>query len=455
MKTFKRLVILVPVIVGVALFLVMKINKTQPNRLENKERVQAVRVMPLEKMAVIPRTKGYGYVRPDRTWQAIGEVGGQIVQMDENIKKGYFIKKGELLLKIDTRSYGLAESKGVADVMNLDARLKELEQSRKNTQHLLVIEKKALGLGAQELERKRQLYEKQFISASDLEQEETRFLARQTSVNNLENILKLIPAQKKALLAQKRSGESSVAERRLDVAKTEIRAPFNGRISKVNVERFQFAPAGSVLLEAESIDRVEIPVQLSPLEFFKLLPRNHNKAFTRIPDIETIRRAIGISAKVRLPMAEDLIIEWEGIFSRTGEAIDPATGTLSFFVTVDNPYAGLIPGKRPPLVTNMYVEVEMSGRSLADRFVLPRSAVHGGQIYVCTPENRLEIRKIEPEFSMGDLSVLTTGVVEGEALVLSDLVPAVAGMKLLPKQDKERAEQVKSAASGFESGGAL
>ncbi len=426
----------------------MKANKKPPVRLENRERVQAVRVMPLKKTSVIPRTKGYGYVQADRTWQAIGEVSGQVVLMTDKIKKGYFIKKGELLLKIDTRSYGLAESRGVAEVMNLDARLKELDQSRKNTERLLVIEKRSLAIRAQELDRKRKLYDKQFISASDLEKEETSFLTRQTSVNSLKNILKLIPAQKKALLAQKRSGESSVAERRLDVAKTEIRAPFNGRISKVNVERLQFAPAGTVMLEAESIDRAEIPVQLSPREFFKLLPRDRDKGFTRIPDIETIRKAIGIRAKVRFPLDENLIIEWDAQFSRTGEAIDPATGTLSFYVTVDTPYVGMISGKRPPLVTNMYVEVEMSGRSLSDRFILPRSAVHDSQIYICTPENRLEIRKVEPEFSMGNLTVLTTGVADGESLVLSDLVPAVDGMKLLPQPDQETQKQVQAAGSG-------
>ncbi len=448
MRYLKRLIILLPVICGIGLFAVMKANKKPPVRLEDRERVQAVRVMPLKKMSVIPRTNGYGYVRPDRTWQAIGEVGGQIVQMEGHIKKGYFIQKGELLLRIDTRSYGLAESRGVADVMGLDARLRELEQSRKNTQQLLAIEEKALGLAAQELERKRQLYDKQFISASDLEKEETRFLARQTSVNSLNNTLKLIPAQKNALAAQKRSGESSVAQRRLDVSKTEIRAPFNGRISKVNVERLQFAPAGTVMLEAESIDRAEIPVQLSPVEFFKLLPRNLKKAFTQVPDIETIRRAIGITARVRLPLDEHRMIEWEGQFSRTGEAIDPATGTLTFFVTVDNPYAGLIPGQRPPLATNMYVQVELSGRVLENRFVIPRSAVHNSHIYICTPDNRLKIHKIEPEFSMGDLTVLTNGVAEGEILVLSDLVPAVAGMKLLPKQDRQSQTQVEAAASG-------
>ena len=66
--------------------------------------------MPLEKTAVKPRIKGFGYCpsRPDL--EGHPRVSGQVVVMDEKIKKGHFIKKGELLLKLDTRSYGLAES---------------------------------------------------------------------------------------------------------------------------------------------------------------------------------------------------------------------------------------------------------------------------------------------------------------------------------------------------------
>jgi len=116
-----------------------------------------------------------------------------------------------------------------------------------------------------------------------------------------------------------------------------------------------------------------------------------------VPDIETIRRAMGITAKVRLPLEETHHIEWEGQFSRTGESIDPNTGTLTFFVTVENPYANLVMGKKPPLITNMYVEVMLSGRPLTNRFVVPRSAVHNNQIYICREDNRLDIRKVNLE----------------------------------------------------------
>jgi len=448
MKMIKKLLIIIPVVCGIALFAVMKMNKKPPVRLENQERIQTVRVIPMEQMTVVPRVVSYGYVEADRTWQAIPEVSGKIIAVNENLKKGYFLKQGDVLLKIDTTNYGLAETRGMADLMNVDAKLKELEQSRKNTQQLLAIEKKSLASVGQELKRKRELFSNEYISASDLEREERNFLGHQTTVNNLQNTLNLIPSQKKALLAQKKSGESTVTERRLDVSRTEIRAPFDCRLSVVNIELHQFAAAGTVLVEAQSIDRVEIPVPLTPQSFLSLMPEKYGESLGQMPDMETIRRAIGITAKVRLPMDEDLLIEWDGIFSRTSESMDLKTGAITIYIMVDNPYGNVIPGRRPPLVTNMYVEVELKGRSLTDRWVIPRSTVHEGKVYICTKENRLESRPVDVKFHMTDLAVLSHGFEKGDLLVLTDLVPAIEGMRLKPIEVLDVLENLKKHAFG-------
>ena len=448
MKIIKKLLIIIPVICGIALFAVMKMNKKPPVRLENQERVQTVRVISLEKMAVVPRVVSYGYVEADRTWQAIPEVSGKIVFVNENLKRGHFIQKGEVLLKIDTTTYGLAETRGKADLANVDAKIKELEQSFKNTQRLISIEKKSLVSAGQELKRKRILFSKGIISASNLEKEERTFLSHQTAVNNLQNKLDLIPSQKKALRAQKEAGESTVKERELNVAKTEIRAPFNCRLSAVNIELSQFTAAGSVLVEAESIDRAEIPVSLTTKSFLTLLPRNSGIRIGKMLSVETIRRAIDITAKVRLPMDDALTVEWDGIFSRTSESMDLKTGAITIYIIVDKPYEGLIPGKRPPLITNMYVEVELRGRSLQDRWVVPRSAVHDKKVYICTLENKLEIRPVNVEFNMGDVAVISEGFQQGEKLVLADLVPAIDGMLLKPVQAESVAKLLKQQALG-------
>jgi len=448
MKILKKLLIMVPIIFGIALFVWMKSTKQPPARLDHKERVQTVRVISLEKTPVVPRAIGYGYVEADRTWEAISEVSGKIVYMNKNLKKGFFIRKGELLFKIDTTTYGLAETRGVAELMTVDARLKELAQSQKNTQRVLSIEKKSLASAGQELKRKRELFDKQYISASDMEKEERIFLTHQTTVNNLQNTLALIPSQEKALLAQKKSGESTVTERRLDVAKTQIYAPFNCRLSAVNIELHQYATAGSVLVKAQSIDRAEVAIQLTPKNFLNLMPRKEGSMALELPDMEIIRRAVGITARVRLPLDEANQIEWDGRFSRTSESIDFKTGAITVYITVDKPYENILLGKRPPLITNMYVEVELRGKMVPDRFVIPRSAVHGKKIYICTRENRLEIKPTKVDFFMEDIAVLSTGLEPGQALVLTDLVPAVEGMLLKPVQAGDIAKQLKRQATG-------
>ncbi|MFH2061267.1 MAG: hypothetical protein ABIJ59_20575 [Pseudomonadota bacterium] len=60
MKIIKKLLIIIPIICGIVLFAVMTMNKKKPVRLGNMERVQVVRVISLEKMAVVPKIVFYG-----------------------------------------------------------------------------------------------------------------------------------------------------------------------------------------------------------------------------------------------------------------------------------------------------------------------------------------------------------------------------------------------------------
>jgi hypothetical protein len=178
------------------------------------------------------------------------------------------------------------------------------------------------------------------------------------------------------------------------------------------------------------------------------MPRDKEVSIPQGLDMETIRRAIDITASVRLPMGKGSPIVWDGTFSRTSESMDLNTGALTIYITVDNPYGQVIPGKRPPLITNMYVAVELKGLPLKERFVIPRNAVRNGQIYLCTPEDRLAIRPVEVEFYMGDVAVLSHGLTEGEILVLADLVPAIEGMRLTPVMAEDTLAILRQQAAG-------
>ncbi len=158
MKTSRKLLFFIPVAIGILLFVIMTKSKQDPVRPDLAEASRSVNVVEARSMSITPTAVGYGYAQPTETWDAIPEVSGRIVEMHPELKKGAFITKGDILVKIDTQTYGLAESRGKASVMSIDAQLKELEQSRINSEKLLNNEKKSLQLTRQEVERKRALF---------------------------------------------------------------------------------------------------------------------------------------------------------------------------------------------------------------------------------------------------------------------------------------------------------
>lgn len=433
MNNRKRFLFVIPLLCGMFLFYTLVSNKKGPKRPEISERIRTVSIIQARKTTVIPRITGYGYVEPTETWEAIPEVSGRIVETHPELKKGTFVAKGDLLMRIDPQSYGLAESRGRANVVNVDAQLIELEQEETNTRILLDIQNQAFKLAKQEFTRNQGLFKKGYISASEMDMEEKSLLAQETSIKNLENSLQLLPSRKKALTAQKDSGVSSLSEMQLDIEKTVIRAPFDCRIAEVHIELHQYASAGTTLLKAINISAVEIPVQLAPSQFVNLLPVTPSGGAILVDkfNMDDIRRVIGISATVRLPLFSKEAV-WDAKFMRTGDSIDLETGALTAYVAVQNPFDKLKPSERPPLVPNLYCEVELQGSPRTGRYIIPVQAIHNGHIYLVDKNQRLKKEPVIIEMVMKDMAIIREGVRDGDNVITTDLVPAVEGMLLSP-----------------------
>ena len=435
-KKFRRLLIFPAIALGVVIFILLVRSTQKPKRDQISEQPRAVRVIPAPLVSVVPRAVGYGKVQPGQVWEAVAEVGGTIVEINPDLKKGSLLAKGAILLRIDPSSYDLAQSRGEAGVKELQAQFRELEQKEKNIRRSLKVEKSSLELSKKELDRRLKLAKAKIISGSAIDQEEKRFLAQQAKVQDLQNTFDRIPAQKQALSARISSARSRVKDTRLDLGKTTIRAPFNCRISEVNVELSQYAQPGKVLAEVYDIGSSEILAQV-PLSVIKPLiePGKGQPVATEV-DTEILRKALGLSAVVRLKVGGETI-EWEGRFSRPSETLDPQTGTVGMYVVVDDTYKQARFGVKPPLIKNMYCEVELKGRPMPKSVVIPRSAMHQRIVYIVGPQNRLERRSVTVDYSQGDLISLKTGITPGERVIVTDIIPAIEGMLLAPQTDKE------------------
>ena len=446
-KKFRTLLIFPAIALGVAIFILLVRSTQKPKRDQISEQPRAVRVIPAPLVSVVPRAIGYGKVQPGQVWEAVAEVGGTIVEIHPDLKRGSLIAKGEILLRIDPSSYNLAQSRGEAGVKELQAQFRELEQKEKNISRSLKVEKSSLELSKKELDRRLKLAKAKIISKSEVDQEEKRFLAQQAKVQDLQNTFDRIPAQKQALSAKISSARSRVKDTRLDLGKTTIRAPFNCRISEVNVELAQYAQPGKVLAEAYDIGSSEILAQM-PLSAMKpLFEQGKGEPLATEVGTEMLRKALGLSAVVRLNVGGETI-EWKGRFSRPSEALDPQTGTVGMYVVVDDTYKQARIGVRPPLVKNMYCEVELKGRPMPKSVAIPRSALHQGIVYIVGPQNRLERRSVTVNYSQGNLVSLKKGITPGEKVIVTDIIPAIEGMLLAPQTDNNLLKSLIALATG-------
>lgn len=431
---FKKLLIIPGIALGVFAMMYLVGTRQQPKQVPVAERAVTVKYIPVPQIDLIPLASGYGYVQPGKNWEAVAEVSGRITQMRDPLKKGDFVSKDDLLFQIEPDSSRLLVQQYEADILNTQAQLAELDQVEKETLRKLETEKKALEINRAELQRQQKLADEGVIALSQLDKEKLNLLARMNTVENYIGSLDRLPSQRKALQATLKSQTMRKQDAEIVLDKTTIFAPFPARVTEVNTEVGQAVSAGKVLVKLGSVDSVEIEAQIPRFQLRNFVPRwMFDPNVTADSPSKNYQDDIDLKATV-LRKDGDHVTQWKGKFIRFSET-DPRTGTMGVVIAVDNPYSQNRKKRRPPLERNMYVEVQLSGKALAKRKLVPRTAIHQNKLYVINSKNRLERRPVKIEFFQGNLAVIDSGIKRGEKVITHDVVPAIDGMLLKPVED--------------------
>ncbi len=444
---FRRLMLLPPVAVGVVVLVVATRGRDAPTQTPPTETTTMVRVMAAPAVTVVPRALGYGNVEPGTVWEAVAEVGGKIVSVHPQYKRGAILPGGAELLRIDPTDYELAVAQIEASVRSVQAQLAELAVREENARASLAIEERALTLSRKDLERKRALVARKNVSQAAVDEAERSVLAGQMNVQAQRNTLNLIPAERQTLEAQLALDRARLADARLDLERTVVTTPFDGRIAEVRVERAQYATPGQVLAVFDSIDVSEVAAQIPLDKLMNIIAPTDTGPIDPASVMGELERLLGLSPIVRLH-AGDLTVEWPARVARFNDTIDPQTRTVGVIAAVDEAYKQARPGIRPPLAKNMYVEVEFRGRPRPGVVVVPRSALHGRHVYVVGADSRLKKRVVTPLFLQTNFAAIESGLEPGERVVISDLIPAIEGMLLDPVDDAEAARSLVAEAHG-------
>jgi len=439
-RHWRKGLVVPPLALGVALIMALSSGRPPPVRAESGEAARAARIIQVPSVALVPRASGFGQVSPETVWQAVAQVSGRVVAVHEDLKRGAILPQGTEVARIDPSAYRIAVREREADLQELDIRAE-------NARAQIAIEEESLAVAERDLARQRDLRRSGAASQATLDQAEKTVLSTRQSLQNLRNTLNLIPAQR-AL------AEARLDQARLDLDNTRITTPFDLRVAQVNVADSQFASVGQVLAEGDSIAVAEIEAQFTFAELAPLMPQGSGDMVRRAASRGTVGEALDIRARVHLHSGGEIeqTVTWPARLVRISDTIDPETRTVGIIVAVDDSYATAEPGVRPPLVKNMFVEVELIGAPRPDSMVVPRLALHDGKAYVLDGEDRLVKKPVELAFVQQDLAVVAAGLDAGDRLVVSDLIPAVAGMLIDARPDQDERNRLIAAAEAREAG---
>ena len=365
----------------------LSIEPEEQKRARGKPRAIKTQVVELLVQDYPTTIETQGDVRPHNQITLNSEVSGMIVRISSSFEDGAFFTKGELLLELDTADFKAALTTAEAQVARTTAS-HALEQAQAN--------------------QARESWEKLALDEDP------------------DPLVLRIPQLRQAE-ANMKSAAAQYERAQRDLERTQIRAPFDGRVRQRNVGIGQSIRTSTNLgtIFASDYAEVRLPISGNDLPLLDLPeaaddpPVHVDLRDTLNPENETV---------------------WESSIIRTEGALDPATLELFAVAKVDDPF-GLKTGK-PPLRIGQPVTATVSGKILRNVMAIPRIAVKKlDQIYLVDPEKlTLRRRTIKSIWADADHIIIRDPEIADGSLVATtrlSYAPDGARVEILPDINPE------------------
>ena len=362
---------------GIGAYKMLEASKPEPEKKTEAVRPLSVYVESAEQSDVSLLVSTQGEVRARTEVNLVAQVAGTIMSISPEFTEGGIVSPGVTLINIDDTDYKLALLQAQAVVAEAEVKVQE-----------------ALAIA--------DVARKQLQNSKDA----SPFALRQPQV-----------AQAKARLIAARA---SLSQAEINLSRTQISLPFDGRVMKNNVGIGQYVSPGTSLGVAFSTSVVEVRVPLDDDELASLdLPIGF------IADGET-PLIVNLSATVAGKLQR-----WQGELVRLDASVDSQTRTLYGQVEVKSPYEKNVSQNNMPLAIGLYVKAEIEGRKITEATVIPRDALRAGNnVFVINSKDRLDIRKVNVVHSSEKRAIIGSGVEPNERVIISSIRNPIPGMRV-------------------------
>ena len=390
MATKKQIIIPIVILVtGIAVMVGFSSMKKPP---EEKEKVDNTPIVAVENISVAPMTlevNSYGMVKPKYETQLVAQVNGEIVELSDVFVRGGFVKKDQLLARIDPSDYHAALIDAQASMASARAALEtELAQGKVAEREWRQIE------------------------------------------NSSPTELSLRKPQLAQELARVKAAQASVLRAERNLERTEIRAPYDAMIDSRNVGLGSFVGVGSKIghVLGTAIAEIRLPVADNQLAFL----------------VKTKSTKAGVNAQVNLIgtyAGQDTL--WQAKIARSEGVIDNKSRMSYLVAEINDPYRlkKSSDSSAAPLRFGSYVNAKIMGYDISQASLVPRYLVVNGKVAILDSESKLHYAAIDIVRQQGSHVVVANGLADGDQLIVSALDYPVDGMQLALISDESQLEE--------------
>jgi len=370
-KILQPVLVIVILIFGFGLLMFLASLKKPPAKRERTVVVpllNAIKVHPQDLQMII---EGDGTAGPKVQVQIIPQVSGEVVTCHPDFVNGGFFEAGQTLVKIDPVDFALAVESAESAVAAAQVKL-EQEQAEAN-------------VAAEE-----------WAMLNSGEEPSSPLVLREPQIRQAKAELKAATAK--------------LETAKLNLERTDVSVPFNGRISQESVDIGQYIMAGQSIATVYGTDAVEIIIPLEDKEMAWFdVPLGFNNENGSNSGSSVIVTADFAGAEHK----------WPGRVVRTEGTVDRSSRMVNVVIEVADPFAHT--NVKPPLVPGMFTKVKIQGKKLTNVFRVPRYVVHNNDEIWVERDGKLNIQKagiirIDTKFAY-----VGSGLESGDIIVTSPL----------------------------------
>lgn len=323
-----------------------------------------------------------GLVQPHNKTSLTPRVGGRVREISPNFESGSFFKKGETLLVLDPTDFQTAKTAALARLARAEASLVQEDARAKQA----------------------------LLDWNDLGYTEPP------------TDLVLRKPQLKEAKANVKAAQADLDDAIRDLDRTEVIAPYAGRVRQRLVGLGQSVSSGTVLGEIFSTDFAEVRLSLSARELIHVkLPDNPEDPPVDVTLVDAL--------------TEGSEQTWEGEIVRTEGILDAKSRKLFVIARVNDPFGlegSQNKSNNEPLRIGQPVRAILEGATIPDVFVIPRKTLYRpNEILTIHPtEFTLKRQKITPIWTDPENLVVSKNLIEGWHLVTNRLTAAPEGAKV-------------------------